>query len=109
MRYGSRKQTPEGIIQMQIIHYLKALGATVGKTKTLGVKRGKFYCLDPYVMKGKADLECFYKEVMYAIEVKSPTGKMSEYQRLYSYNFHKPPDRVFILARCLEDVTEIIK
>lgn len=104
-----KKDNPEGVIQLQILHYLKGIGAICGKTKTMGVKRNGRYCLDPYVMLGKADLECFYKEVMYAIEVKSPTGKMSEYQRLYSYNFHKPPDRIFIEAHSLEDVISIIK
>ena len=100
---------PEGIIQLQILHYLKAIGAVCGKTKTMGVKRNGRYCLDPYVMLGKADLECFWKSVMYTIEVKSSTGKMSEHQRNYKEVFHKPPDRIFIEAHSLEDVISAIK
>ena len=105
-----KRDNPEGIVQLRIIHYLKALGATVGKTKTLGVKRGKFYCLDPYVMKGKADLECFHKGIMYAIECKAPGKKIKKDsdQDLYRSLFHSPPSRIFIEADCLEDVQEII-
>lgn len=104
-----KHDNPEGIVQLQILHYLKALGAVAGKTRTMGVKRGKIYCLDPYTMLGKADLECFYKGVMFAIECKSATGKMSDNQKSYHEVFHKPPDRIYILARNLSDVQEIIK
>ena len=100
---------PEGVVQIQIIHYLKALGAVIGKTKTVGIKRGKCYCLDPYTMRGKADLECFYNGVMYCIEVKRAKGKMSDNQKTYRDIFHKPPDRIFIEAHSLEDVSSIIK
>ena len=74
------KPRRETDIQLSIIHYLKVIGATVGKTKTLGVKRGKVYYADPYVMRGKADLECFWKGVMFAIEVKSEKGKLQREQ-----------------------------
>ncbi len=98
----------EGRTQRQIIRYLKAIGAVVGKTKTMGVKRGNVYCLDPYVMLGKADLECFWKGVMYCIECKSTVGRMSSNQKSYREVFHKPPDRIFIEAHSVEDVSNII-
>ena len=105
-----KRGNPEGKVQLQIIHYLKRIGAVVGKTKTMGVKRGYSYCYDIYTMRGKADLECFYKGVMYAIECKAP-GKSVEKdsdQDKYRTLFHFPPSRIFIEADCLEDVIAII-
>ena len=106
-----KRQAPEGAVQLQIIHYLKGIGAVVGKTKTMGVKRGKAYCFDIYTMRGKADLEAFKDGVMYAIEVKAP-GKSIEIgsdQDKYRAVFHAPPQRIFIEADCLEDVSSTIK
>ena len=106
-----KRQAPEGVVQLQIIHYLKSIGAVVGKTRTMGVKRGNSYCFDIYTMRGKADLEAFHKGVMYAIECKAP-GKSIEKdsdQDHYCQVFHAPPSRIFIEADCLEDVTSVIK
>lgn len=95
---------------MQIIYYLKTIGcAAVGKIKTLGIKKDGHYCKDYYLMRGKADIECFRKAIMYCIECKSLTGIMSDDQKSYRDVFHKPPDRIYILARKLEDVSEMIK
>lgn len=94
---------------MQCIHYLKAIGATVGKTKIFGLKKNGHYCIDRYMMVGKSDIECFYKSVMYCIECKSPTGTMNDNQKFYRDVFHKPPDRIFILSKKLEDVSDVIK
>ena len=106
-----KKDNPEGRTQLQILKYLKAIGAVVGKTKTVGIKRGKNYCFDPYTMRGKADLECFWKGVMYAIEVKAPGKSIKEDsdQDKYRNVFHCPPSRIFIEADCLEKVMSIIK
>ncbi len=105
-----KRQSPEGHIQLQIIRYLRSIGAIVGKTKTMGVKRGNTYCFDIYTMRGKADLEAFYKGVMYAIECKAPGKSIKENsdQDKYRSYFHKPPDRIFIEADCLEDVQSVI-
>lgn len=106
-----KHDNPEGKIQLSIIHYCKGLGAVIGKTRTMGVKRGRSYCFDIYTMRGKADLECFYKGIMYAIECKAP-GKSIEKdsdQDKYRSVFHAPPSRVFIEADCLEDVISVIK
>jgi len=105
-----KRDNPEGVIQLQIIHYLKRIGAVVGKTRTMGVRRGDSYCYDVYTMRGKADLEAFYKGIMYCIEVKAP-GKSVEKdsdQDHYRNIFHAPPSRIFIEADCLEDITDII-
>lgn len=105
-----KRGSPEGCIQFQIIHYLKGIGAVVGKTKTMGVKRGNSFCFDVYTMRGKADLECFYKGAMFAIEVKAPGKKIEKDsdQDKYRSVFHCPPSRIFIEADCLEDVTNLI-
>lgn len=103
-----KKGNPEGAIQLQILHYLKALGATVGKTKTMGVKRGRSYCFDPYTFLGYPDLTCFYKSRLYFIEVKSPQGIQSEYQK----SFQELCDKAnipYILAYSLEDIITVIK
>ena len=103
-----KRDNPEGRLQREIIFYLRTLGIPVGKTKTMGVKRGNVWCYDPFTFRGKCDLECFYNGIMYAIEVKSPTGKMSLEQEEYRQLFHKPPDRIYLLAKKIEDVTEVI-
>jgi hypothetical protein len=103
------RNNPEAHIQWQILWYLKRLGAYCGKTRTMGVKRGKIYCFDPFTMRGKCDVEAFYKGILYGIEVKSPQGKLTADQRLYREFFHKPPDRIFIEAHSLDDVIAVIK
>ena len=106
-----KRDNPEGQVQLEIIRYLKRLGAVVGKTKTMGVNRNGSFCYDIYTMRGKADLECFFKDVMYAIEVKAKGNKIKEDsdQDKYRSLFHCPPSRIFIEADCLEDVQEVIK
>jgi hypothetical protein len=98
----------EKVVQLHILHYLKGIGAYVGKTRTMGVKRGRAYCFDPWTFRGKCDLEAFYKGIMYGIEVKSEKGKLSPEQIRYKELFHKPPDRIFIEAHSVEDVSKII-
>jgi len=106
-----KRDNPEGRTQLQIIHYLNSIGAVVGKTRTMGVKRGNSYCYDRYTMRGKADLECFHKGIMYAIEVKAPGKSIEEKsdQDIYRSLFHSPPSRIFIEADGLSDVQKIIQ
>ena len=96
-------------IVRQILGYLRGIGAYCGKTKTMGVKRGKVFCYDPFTLRGKNDIEAFYRGIMYAIEVKSEKGRLSPEQIIYRDNFHKPPDRIYIEAHSLQDVMVIIK
>ncbi len=98
----------EGVTQIQIIHYLKAIGAVVGKTKTMGVKRGSRFCLDPYVFLGFPDLTFFYKNRLFFCEVKSATGKQSENQILFEKQC-KLANIPYILARSVSDVEEFIR
>ena len=106
-----KNKNTEGALQLQILKYLRAIGAVAGKTKTMGVRRGKVYCYDPYTMRGKGDLEAFKDMIMYAIEVKAPGNAIEKGsdQDYYRSLFHAPPSRIFIEADCLEDVMEIIK
>jgi len=97
--------TPEKVIQLQILKYLKLIGATAGKTKTMATQG---FRSDPLTFRGKCDLEAFKDGVMYGIEVKSKKGRLSPEQILYKELFHKPPDRIYILARSVEDVSIII-
>jgi len=99
---------PEGIIQRQILGYLKPICEHCGKTKTVGIKRGNIFCYDPYTLRGKCDLEAFKDGIMYGIEVKRERGKLSPEQIRYKEVFHKPPDRIYIEAHSLEDVIKII-
>ena len=103
------KIRPEKDIQLAILHYLKSIGCVCGKTKTMGVRYGKVFRYDIWTMRGKCDLEAFKNGVMYGIEVKSGYNKLTPEQEMYRDLFHKPPDRVFILARKLEDVINIIR
>jgi len=112
MQRPRKRQAPEGVVQLAIIHYLKGIGAKVGKTKIQGTYDPVTKCrrIDIYNMLGKADLECFYKGVMYAIECKAPGEKIKEGsdQDYYRKYFHLPPSRIFIEADSLQDVIDVI-
>jgi len=103
----AKKDNPEGRLQLQIIHYLRACGHIVGKTKTMGVRRGRAYCFDPYTFRGFPDLTVFCPQLIF-IEVKAPNGRQSEAQRDFQ-GFCEKADIPYILAYQLEDITRLIK
>ena len=98
----------ESDIQLSILHYLKAIGAVCGKTKTMGVKRGRFFCFDPYTFRGFPDLTVFYKAKLYFIEVKGEKGKQSDEQKLFEQEAIKA-GITYILARDVEDVSKVLQ
>lgn len=103
-----KKKSLESSIQLQIIHYLKLRGHVVGKTKTMGTKRGRSFCFDPYTFRGFPDLCAFVNKKFYFIEVKSKIGRQSEDQ----VNFQKLSEEAgitYILARNIEDVQVVIE
>jgi hypothetical protein len=101
-----RKRTnPEGHTQLAILHYLKAKGFVIGKTKTMGVRRGRSFCFDPYCFRGFPDLTCFTPNLCF-IEVKSPTGTMSDDQKSFQ-NLCNRANIPYILARSLDDIIKI--
>ena len=102
-----RKVSNEGVIQLQIIHYIKARGWTVGKTRTMGVKRGRSFCFDPYTFRGFPDLVCFANHKIYFIEVKSSAGIQSDDQKEFQ-KLAEDCGLTYILAKSIEDVDKVI-
>jgi len=94
-------------IQLQILKYLRAIGAYAGKTKTMGVKRGRAFCFDPYVFKGFSDIVAFYKDKIYFIEVKSEKGRQF-YEQILFQKFVENAGLTYILARDIDDVIKVL-
>jgi len=105
---GMIKNLPEKIIQRQILGYLKPICQAVGKTKTMGVRRGKVFCFDPFLFRGFPDLTFFKDNKIGFIEVKSATGKQTEEQK-YFQELCQKANLTYIIAHSLEDVTAVIK
>ena len=80
----------------------------MGKTRTMGVKRGRAFCFDPYTFRGFSDLVAFYKHKIYFIEVKSPKGKQSDDQKLFQ-ECVEGAGLTYILARSVDDVLQSIQ
>lgn len=99
---------PEKIIQRQILGYLRAIGCYCGKTKTMGVRRGKVFCFDPFTFRGFPDISGFKDNKIFFVEVKSATGKISPEQQTFQSYCNKA-GLTYILARDLDDVKEVIK
>ena len=99
---------PEKIIVRQILGYLRAIGCYCGKVKTMGVKRGKIFCFDPFLMKGMPDIICFFKTSLYFIETKANKNKQTPEQKTFQENCISSSVN-YILAYSLEDVMKIIK
>lgn len=102
------RKRKESDIQLSIIKYLHNIGADCGKTKTMGVKRGRSFCFDPYVFRGFPDLCCFYKQNFFFIEVKSENGKLSEHQLRFQ-ELCKQVAIPYIVARSVDDVVKIVQ
>jgi hypothetical protein len=99
-----RKQ-PERSIQLQIIKYLKLKGFVVGKIKTTGARRGKFFILDPYQFKGVPDLLIFTPALAF-IEVKAGKNKQSPDQITFQKLCESSGTR-YLLAYSLDDIIKI--
>lgn len=99
---------PERIIQRQILGYLKPICQAVGKTKTMGVKRGRTFCFDPFLFRGFPDITGFKDNKIFFVEVKSTTGRQTEEQS-YFQELCRKANLTYILAHSLEDVINIIK
>lgn len=99
---------PEKIIVRQILGYLRAIGAYCGKVKTMGVKRGKTFCFDPFLLRGMPDILCFHKSVLYFIECKTPQNKQTPEQEIFQKQC-QAAGIDYILAHSLEEVQAEIK
>jgi len=92
---------------MQIVYYLRGKGHVVGKTKTMGVVRNGRYTLDRYCFRGFPDLACFCPKLVF-VECKSANGKHEPAQKDFQ-GFCQKAGVTYILARRLEDVSDVIK
>lgn len=97
----------ESDIQLSILHYLRRIGATGGKTKTMGVRRGKVFCFDPYTFRGFPDICGFFRNKIFFIEVKSETGTQSPEQKNFQ-NLCQEAGLTYILARDVETVDKVL-
>ena len=100
-----KRDQPEKRIQLQIIHYLKMKGFAVGKIKTTGARRGKYWILDPTNFKGIADLLAFTPALTF-IEVKSGKNKLSPDQITFQ-KLCKASETPYIIAFSLDDIIKI--
>ena len=92
---------------MQIIYYLRARGYVCGKTKTVGIMRNGRFTYDPYLFRGFADITAFVPHIVF-IEVKSARGRQTLEQKSFQECCEKA-GIPYILARHLEDVSDVIK
>jgi hypothetical protein len=102
-------QMLEKDIQRQILEYFRFIGAIAGKTKTQGTFDAKRKCFrrDPYIFSGFPDLAFFYKNRFGFVEVKSATGRQSEFQAEFE-RLCKASGITYILARSVEDVQKTL-
>ena len=103
-----RTKIPETKIQLAILHYLKYIGAYCGKTRTMGVKRGRVYFFDPYTFRGFPDVTFFYRNKLYFCEVKSKGNVQTAEQLMFETNC-KSAGIEYILAYDVQDVIDRIE
>ena len=94
----------ESDIQLQILKYLRVIGAYAGKTRMMGYKHpsGR-WILDPYNFVGFPDLSCFYNNKFYFIECKALGNKQSPAQKKFQ-QYCEISGINYILAFCIEDI-----
>ncbi len=95
-------------IQRAILDYLGTIGAYGGKTKTMGVKRGNFFCIDPYLFKGFPDISFFFRTTLYFCEVKRPGNYQSSEQKIFQSHCELSGIK-YILVFCVEDVQKALR
>lgn len=98
---------PEKIIENQIMHLLKLMGIFAWKNNSVGVYDPikKIYRKQngTYHMNGVSDILCIIEGRFVAIEVKTPTGKISPDQKMFILNVLKEGGVAFV-ARSRMDV-----
>ncbi|MFA6067551.1 MAG: hypothetical protein WC810_03120 [Janthinobacterium sp.] len=100
----------EKVVQLNILHYLKGIGAYAGKTKTLGTPLGKGFRFDPYTFRGFPDLTVFWQNKIYFIECKREGADITEGDPQDIFRTHCANAGItYILAHSREDVERIIK
>jgi penicillin-binding protein-related factor A (putative recombinase) len=103
--------TPERAIQNQVCAYLRLRGAFIFIHDSVGIfdaKKGIFRAnKSPYRIRGVADILGIYKGKPLAVEVKTKTGKLSEYQKDFLDNWRAHGGLAFV-ARSVEDVIDAL-
>ena len=96
----------EGIIQLQIIHYLKAKGFACGKIKTKGSFTKGSFLKDPTQWTGLPDLLAFIPEMIF-LEVKTPKGKQTPNQKDFQ-ELCKNAGQPYYVVHSIEEVQILI-
>ena len=94
--------TPEGIIQKSIVDYCTLKGALVFRMNS-GKAKYNIKLSPP----GTPDLLVVYSSRCLWIEVKTPTGKVSEAQQ-EMHDRLRGLGQYVLIARCLEDVLGVV-
>ncbi len=107
-RTAKNGKLSESTIQLQILKYLRIIGAYAGKTRMMGYRHSSgHWFLDQYNFVGFPDLSCFYKNNFYFIECKALGNKQSPAQIKFQL-YCEQAGINYILAYCLGDVEKII-
>jgi penicillin-binding protein-related factor A (putative recombinase) len=98
--------TPEGLIEKQILNWLKMKNVFAWKTKTVGTfdpTKKVFRKPSPFYRKGVSDIIALIEGRLIAIEVKSKTGRVSQ-EQIEFLNQINARGGVGFIARSIEDV-----
>ena len=100
----------EAEILRYCLRYLRHKNYYFGRVNVGGIKRGDVWCKNPYNLTGVPDIIGFYETkngmVMFGIECKSSTGRLSPAQEKFKEYFQKSGN-LYIVARDLDDVINI--
>ena len=102
-----KRDNPEARLVLDIIHYLRQKGYTVGKVKVKGGfgSKGNFI-KDPYTFVGFPDLCCFTKKEIVFIEAKDKRGVQSVFQKYFQECCERCGVK-YVLARSIDDVLDV--
>lgn len=95
-------------LQREIIHYLRLHGCICGKVNAAAGMSGGRYLKSNLLFIGVPDLLVFTPSKMWWIEVKTPTGILSDVQLKFQVLCDSAKVN-YILARSLKDVERILK
>jgi penicillin-binding protein-related factor A (putative recombinase) len=110
MKRPAQLKIKEKWIESQILHYLGLKGIFAWKAKTVGTydPTKKVFRKNAGYMKGVADILGIWRGKLLAIEVKTPTGKLSPEQKQFLSRVQEEGGIAFV-ARSVEDVKSWIE
>ena len=102
----------ESVIKRHIVTYLKMRGVFCWVQMNVGIydaAQGKYRALNQFgAIKGVADILGIYKNRPLAIEVKTTSGKLSEYQKDFLIRFAEAGGIAFV-ARSVDHVVDALE